>query len=194
MSLGPVCLNQQIALVPLVIMIPLWLNIEGPQNSPARYHLERWQVTEISRVFAWDVAGYLPCQLYVLLRAPRACCRHGLCVCETRLLESLRFMTAQLGRCSFSEERVRPQRSRQGSCCLFHTFHFSSSSCFNLYCLTRSSRTFFRPSAFVFRAGTTSLTVLSTSTPLIMRKHLRSPGRGSKVSRTSLLNPISDER
>ncbi len=73
-----------------------------------------------------------------------------------------------------------------------HTFHFSSSSCFALYCLTRSSRTFFRPSAFVWSAGTTSLTVLSTKTPLIRRKHLRSSGRGTKVSRTSLFEAISD--
>src|SRR4051794_21520578 len=73
------------------------------------------------------------------------------------------------------------------------TFHFSSSSCLVLYCLTKSSRTFLRPSALVWRAGTTSLTVRSTSTPLIMRKHLRSPARGSKVSSTSLFLSQSEE-
>lgn len=72
--------------------------------------------------------------------------------------------------------------SREG----FHTFHLSSSSCFVLYCFTISSKTCFSPSWFVFNAGTTSLTVLSTRTPLMSRKHLRSPDRGSRVSKTSL--------
>lgn len=66
------------------------------------------------------------------------------------------------------------------------TFHFSISSCFNLYCLTSSSRVFLSPSELVFRIGTTSFTVLSVRTPLIIRKHFRSPGSGSKVSSTSL--------
>jgi hypothetical protein len=60
------------------------------------------------------------------------------------------------------------------------------SSCFVLYCLTSSSSAFFRPSELVLRIGTTSLTVRSVNTPLIMRKHFRSPGNGSKVSKTSL--------
>jgi hypothetical protein len=60
------------------------------------------------------------------------------------------------------------------------------SSCFVLYCLTSSSSAFFRPSELVLRIGTTSLTVRSVNTPLIIRKHFRSPGKGSKVSKTSL--------
>ena len=80
--------------------------------------------------------------------------------------------------------------SRQPSECIHKrksiTFHFSISSCLSLYCFSRSSRTFFRPSEFVLSAGTTSLTVRSTRTPLIIRKHLRSPGSGSSVSSTSL--------
>ena len=66
------------------------------------------------------------------------------------------------------------------------TFHFSISSCCRLYCFTKSSRTFLSPSELVLSAGMTSLTVRSTKTPLIMRKHFRSGGRGFKVSRTSL--------
>lgn len=66
------------------------------------------------------------------------------------------------------------------------TFHISISSCLLLYCLTSSSSVFFKPSWFVCRIGTMSATVRSVSTPLIMRKHLRSPGSGSSVSRTSL--------
>ncbi|KAI7165233.1 hypothetical protein KC349_g98 [Hortaea werneckii] len=73
------------------------------------------------------------------------------------------------------------------------TFHLSMSSCFARYCLTKSSRTFFRPSAFVCSAGSTSLTVRSTSTPLIMRKHFRSPGKGVKVSSTSLTEVLAGE-
>ena len=69
---------------------------------------------------------------------------------------------------------------------MYLTFHFSISSCRVLYCLSRSSRTFFKPSEFVLSAGLTSLTVRSTSTPFIMRKHLRSCGRGSSVSSTNL--------
>lgn len=60
------------------------------------------------------------------------------------------------------------------------------SSCCRLYCLTSSSRTFFNPSKFVWSAGVTSLTVFSTKTPFIIRKHLRSGGRGASVSSTSL--------
>ncbi|KAH8630259.1 hypothetical protein IG631_14836 [Alternaria alternata] len=67
------------------------------------------------------------------------------------------------------------------------TFHFSISSCFNLYCLTNSSSACFRPSELVCRIGTTSLTVRSVKTPLIMRKHFRSPGSGCSVSKTSLV-------
>lgn len=66
------------------------------------------------------------------------------------------------------------------------TFHFSMSSCCRLYCLTSSSRTFFNPSEFVWSAGVTSFTVFSTKTPLTIRKHLRSGGRGASVSSTSL--------
>lgn len=66
-------------------------------------------------------------------------------------------------------------------------FHASSSCSFFLYVLTRSSRTFFRPSALVWRLGMTSSTVRSTSTPLIRRKHFRLLSRGDSVSRTSLL-------
>jgi hypothetical protein len=66
------------------------------------------------------------------------------------------------------------------------TFHFSISSCLPLYCLTNSSSTCFKPSELVCRAGSTSLTVLSTKTPLIRRKHFRSGGSGCKVSVTSL--------
>jgi len=69
---------------------------------------------------------------------------------------------------------------------LWLTFHFSSSSCLPVYCLSRSSRTFFSPSAFVLSCGRTSLTVLSTKTPLIIRKHFLSPDSGSKVSKTNL--------
>ena len=65
-------------------------------------------------------------------------------------------------------------------------FHLSISSCCLLYCLTNSSNTFFKPSEFVCNAGVTSWTVLSTSTPFIIRKHLRSGGSGPRVSRTSL--------
>jgi len=67
------------------------------------------------------------------------------------------------------------------------TFHFSISSCFVLYCRTRSSKTFFSPSELVLRAGTTSLTVRSTNTPLIIRKHFLPSGNGSSVSSTSLI-------
>jgi len=67
-----------------------------------------------------------------------------------------------------------------------HTFHFSISSCLLRYCFTKSSNTFFNPSAFICKAGKTSLTVLSVKTPLIMRKHFRSPGSGVSVSSTSL--------
>lgn len=66
------------------------------------------------------------------------------------------------------------------------TFHFSMSSCCRLYCLTSSSRTFFNPSEFIWSAGVTSFTVFSTKTPLTIRKHLRSGGRGVSVSSTSL--------
>lgn len=66
------------------------------------------------------------------------------------------------------------------------TFHLSSSSCFALYCLTRSSSTFFRPSELVVSAGRTSLTVCSIKTPLMRRKALRSPDSGCRVSNTSL--------
>jgi hypothetical protein len=41
-------------------------------------------------------------------------------------------------------------------------------------------------SEFDCSCGSTSPTVRSTSTPLIMRKHLRELGRGVRVSRTSL--------
>lgn len=68
------------------------------------------------------------------------------------------------------------------------TFHFSISSCVVLYCFSSSSSTFRNPSEFVFSAGMTSFTVRSTSTPLIMRKHLRLAGSGSRVSRTSLIH------
>ena len=46
-------------------------------------------------------------------------------------------------------------------------------------------------SAFDCSCGSTSPTVRSTSTPLIMRKHLREVGRGVRVSRTSLEERIS---
>lgn len=65
-------------------------------------------------------------------------------------------------------------------------FHLSSSCSLFLYVLTRSSRTFFRPSALVWRVGITSSTVRSTSTPLMRRKHFRLLSRGARVSRTSL--------
>ena len=71
------------------------------------------------------------------------------------------------------------------------TFHFSMSSCCFLYCFTNSSSTFFSPSELVCNAGVTSFTVLSTSTPLIIRKHLRSGGNGPKVSSTSLFEKRS---
>src|SRR5437762_12712300 len=67
-----------------------------------------------------------------------------------------------------------------------HTFHLSISSCFDLYCLSSSSKTCFKPSEFVFKVGSTSSTVLSTKTPLVRRKHLRSLGRGARASATSL--------
>ena len=67
-----------------------------------------------------------------------------------------------------------------------HTFHPSISSCRLLYCFTSSSSVFLSPSWFVSRMGTTSATERSVSTPLIMRKHFLSPGRGVSVSRTSL--------
>lgn len=68
------------------------------------------------------------------------------------------------------------------------TFHFSSSSCLALYCLTRSSRTIFRPSEFVLSAGSTSFTVCSMRTPLMSRNALRSPESGCRVSNTNLSN------
>jgi len=46
-------------------------------------------------------------------------------------------------------------------------------------------------SAFDCSCGSTSPTVRSTSTPLIMRKHLRVVGRGVRVSRTSLDKSVS---
>lgn len=46
-------------------------------------------------------------------------------------------------------------------------------------------------SAFDCSCGSTSPTVRSTSTPLIMRKHLREVGRGVRVSRTSLDESVS---
>jgi hypothetical protein len=67
-----------------------------------------------------------------------------------------------------------------------YTFHFSISTCLLLYCLTRSSSTFRRPSEFVLSAGMTSFTVLSTRTPFIIRKHFLSAGSGSRVSSTNL--------
>jgi hypothetical protein len=79
--------------------------------------------------------------------------------------------------------KVEGVRQRVGE----HTFHFSISSCLVLYCLTSSSSAFLRPSELVLRIGTISFTVRSVSTPLIMRKHFRSPGSGSNVSRTSLV-------
>jgi len=66
------------------------------------------------------------------------------------------------------------------------TFHFSMSSCLVLYCFASSTRTLFMLSAFDCSCGSTSPTVRSTSTPLIMRKHLRVAGSGVRVSRTSL--------
>lgn len=69
------------------------------------------------------------------------------------------------------------------------TFHPSSSVCFDLYCFSISSSTCFNPSEFVLRAGRTSATERSTSTPFTMRKHFRSLGRGSRVSMTSLEEP-----
>lgn len=71
------------------------------------------------------------------------------------------------------------------------TFHLSISSCLDLYCFSNSSRTCFRPSEFVFNAGNTSFTVLSTKTPFVRRKHLRSFGSGTSVSATSL--PVVDQ-
>jgi hypothetical protein len=47
-------------------------------------------------------------------------------------------------------------------------------------------------SAFDCSCGSTSPTVRSTSTPLIMRKHLREVGRGVSVSRTSLDWDVSE--
>lgn len=76
-------------------------------------------------------------------------------------------------------------RARTRCMCQF-TFHFSISSCCFLYCFNSSSKTFFRPSEFVVKAGMTSFTVFSTKTPLIMRKHFRLSGRGLSVSRTNL--------
>lgn len=46
-------------------------------------------------------------------------------------------------------------------------------------------------SEFDCSCGSTSPTVRSTSTPLIMRKHLRELGRGVRVSRTSLEEAVS---
>lgn len=46
-------------------------------------------------------------------------------------------------------------------------------------------------SEFDCSCGSTSPTVRSTSTPLIMRKHLRELGRGVRVSRTSLGGVVS---
>lgn len=114
------------------------------------------------------------------------------CKFSVSLLPKLHFwrkpvIAEQLGCCSSSVEHLvsfsprvvhRPE--------IRHTFHFSISCCLLLYCFTRSSKTFLRPSEFVFRAGTTSFTVLSTRTPFIIRKHFRSPESGSRVSRTSL--------
>lgn len=81
---------------------------------------------------------------------------------------------------------MRKHHLQRKELCLLLTFHFSISSCFALYCFTKSSRTLLKPSELVSRAGITSLTVRSMRTPFIMRKHLRSPGSGIKVSRTSL--------
>ena len=47
-------------------------------------------------------------------------------------------------------------------------------------------------SALDCSCGSTSPTVRSTSTPLIMRKHLRVAGRGVSVSRTSLEVDVSE--
>ena len=69
---------------------------------------------------------------------------------------------------------------------LEHTFHLSISSCLDLYCLSNSSKTCLRPSEFVFKAGSTPSTVLSTKTPFVSRKHLRPLGSGTSVSTTSL--------
>lgn len=68
-----------------------------------------------------------------------------------------------------------------------HTFQVSNSDCLDLYCFSISSRTCFSPSELVFSVGRTSWIVRSTKTPFTMRKHLRSVGRGSRVSMTSLL-------
>ncbi|EZF96379.1 hypothetical protein H113_03415 [Trichophyton rubrum MR1459] len=68
----------------------------------------------------------------------------------------------------------------------FLFFQLSISSCLLLYCFMSSSRTCLSPSAFVFSEGITSFTVRSTRTPLIMRKHFRSRGRGWRDSITSL--------
>ena len=80
----------------------------------------------------------------------------------------------------------RPQTKKEK-----HTFHPSISSCRLLYCFTSSSSVFLSPSWFVSRMGTTSATERSVSTPLIMRKHFLSPGRGVRVSRTSLWEPLA---
>jgi hypothetical protein len=74
---------------------------------------------------------------------------------------------------------------------LGRTFHFSMSSCLVLYCFASSTRTLFMLSELDCSCGSTSPTVRSTSTPLIMRKHLRDVGRGVRVSRTSLRGGIS---
>ena len=73
---------------------------------------------------------------------------------------------------------------------LFLFFHLSNSSCLLLYCLTSSSSTCFKPSEFVFKAGRTSFTVLSTRTPLMSRKHFRSWGRGCSDSMTNLIRSL----
>jgi hypothetical protein len=77
--------------------------------------------------------------------------------------------------------------------CTAHTFHLSISSCCFLYCFSSSSSTCFRPSELVLSAGSTSLTVRSTSTPLISRKHLRVGGRVASVSLTSLVGDMREK-
>ena len=102
--------------------------------------------------------------------------------------DSLASTAEQLGYCSFSVGEWDSVSQNFDTGLERLAFHLSISSCCLLYCLSNSSSTFFKPSRFVCNAGVTSFTVRSTSTPFIIRKHLRSGGSGPRVSRTSLQN------
>ena len=138
----------------------------------------------------------------------RACHREGSRqrpFCTTNVTSFSKLIAAQPGSCSSSVKSQASQHDFSSEYATVQawsgfdellgqvrTFHFSMSSCLVLYCFASSTRTLFMLSALDCSCGSTSPTVRSTSTPLIMRKHLRVAGRGVSVSRTSLEVDVSE--